>query len=207
MRHRILMLALVLACAGRRTSHPPTPVASPAATGSPSAVRITFVPQSDSFAAAARDYEQLWATDGARIVRTMESVSGLRFEYPAFSDTAITAIVFEGVSNSGYRRSPMHLRASYPADTKKATLVHELGHRLQAGLFRRDEEEHGPLFLWVYDVWVELYGRDFADEQVRVEKRRGGPYPKAWDDAMALTGVERASRWRAILEERVATRR
>jgi hypothetical protein len=109
---------------------------------------------------------------------------------------------------SGYRDiTPMRMRASYPPDTKKATLIHELGHRLQSGFFRRDEEEHGPLFLWLYDTWVQLYGREFADAQVEIEKRRRGPYPKAWDDALALSAAERAARWRAIVAERLPTRR
>ena len=93
-------------------------------------------------AAAVGEYERIWATDGARIVRTMQDVSGL-----SFTDTAITAIVSEGVSSSGFRDTPMRLRASYPVDTKKATLIHELGHRLQSPLFRRQDEGHGPLFL------------------------------------------------------------
>ena len=172
-----------------------------------SRVHITFVPQSDSFAVAAAEYDRLWSTEGERIIRAMEEISGLAFVYPHFADTAITAIVFEGVSNSGYRDDPMRLRASYPPDTKKATLIHELGHRLQAGLFRRDEEEHGPLFFWLYDVWVKLYGQQFADAQVAVEKQRRGPYPKAWDDALALTAAERAARWRALMAERLPTRR
>ncbi|MFL5594589.1 MAG: hypothetical protein ACJ785_08270, partial [Gemmatimonadaceae bacterium] len=117
-------------------------------------VHISFAPQSDSFAVPAREYERLWAAEGERIVAEMERVSRLSFIYPQFADTSITAIVFEGVSNSGYREDPMRLRASYTPDTKKATLIHELGHRLQAGLFRREEEEHGPLFLWLYDTWV-----------------------------------------------------
>jgi hypothetical protein len=101
----------------------------------------------------------------------------------------------------------MELRASYPSDTKRATLIHELGHRVMAGLYRRDEEEHGALFLWLYDVWVALYGKAFADEQVIVERRRGGPYPKAWDEAMHLSATERAAQWRAILAERLPRRR
>ena len=149
-----------------------------------SRLRLTFVPESPAFAAAAREYEQLWAADGARIVRAMESTSGLTF-----------------------RDIPMRIRASYSRDTKKSTLIHELGHRLQQGLFRRDEEEHGPLFLWLYDVWVQLYGREFADAQVEIEKRRRGPYPKAWDDALALSASQRASRWRAVVAERMPTRR
>jgi hypothetical protein len=171
-------------------------------------VELRFVPASDDFAAAVRDYEQIWAADGARIVAAMEQVSGLSFVYEHFADTSITATVLEKPSSSGFRdRSGMELRASYPPDTKRATLIHELGHRLMAGLYRRDEEEHGALFLWVYDVWVALYGKIFADEQVVVERRRRGPYTQAWDEAMRLTAEERAARWRAILADRLARRR
>lgn len=171
-----------------------------------SPVRIQFVAEGDSFAAAAREYERLWATDGARIVQAMERVSDLTFISARFADTAIAARVLERASSSGYRDTPMQMRASYPPDTRRATLIHELGHRLQAGLFRREEEEHGPLFLWIYDVWVDLYGRDFADAQVMVERRRGGPYPAAWDAAMGLSKAERAARWKALLTERTPTR-
>jgi hypothetical protein len=157
-------------------------------------VRLEFVPESETFASAVGEYERIWAADAARIVRTMEEVSGL-----TFTDTAVTAIVFEGVSSSGFRDTPMRLRASYSLDTKKATLIHELGHRLQSPLFRRDDEEHGPLFLWLYDAWVRLYGKEFADAQVEIEKRRRGPYPRAWDEALALSPKQRAERWKAIV--------
>jgi hypothetical protein len=79
--------------------------------------------------------------------------------------------------------------------------------RPQSSDFRRDEEEHGPHFLWIYDVWQTLYGKEFADAQVAVEKRRGGPYPKAWDEALALTREERAAKWRAVRDERLPSRR
>ena len=137
----------------------------------------------------------------------MESVPGLRFARSSYADTSITAIVLEQPSSSGYRDEPMRMRASYPPATKRATLIHELGHRLQSDLFRQNEEEHGPLFLWIYDVWTQLYGKQFADEQVTVEKRRGGPYPAAWDAGMALTPEQRAARWRAIRDERLARTR
>ena len=197
MRHQWLLATLLLTGA----CHPPETLRRlPAA--APRSLHLTFVPESDSFTAAAREYTQLWAAEGDRIVRAMESVSGL-----AFRDTAVTVIVYEGISMSGFRDRPMRMRASYPPDTKKATLVHELGHRLQSGLFRRDEEEHGPLFLWLYDTWVQLYGREFADAQVRVEKRRGGPYPAAWDAALALAPAARTVTWRTIVAERLPTRR
>ena len=101
----------------------------------------------------------------------------------------------------------MVLRATYSAETKKATLMHELGHRLMAGMFTRNEEEHDELFLWLYDAWVALYGNRFAEEQVVIEKNRGGPYPSAWDSALALTTQQRTAAWRRVLAERLPTRR
>ena len=144
------------------------------------------------------DYETLWNAEGARIIEVMERVSGIRFDSPPYADTLIGAVVFEGVSNSGYRETPMRLRASYTPDTKKATLVHELGHRLQTGVARRDEDEHEVLFLWLYDAWVELWGKEFADAQVLVERARRGPYPRAWDAALALDPPARAARFAAL---------
>lgn len=161
------------------------------------ALRITFTAESPQFEAAASEYVELWTREGERIVDAMESVSGLKFD-----GNEVKAIVFEGTSESGYRERPMRLRASYPPDTKKATLIHELGHRLESDLFR-GEDDHPYLFLWIYDVWVKLYGRQFADAQVAVEKARGRMYPAAWEAAMALTAEQRASKWR----ETVAARR
>ena len=191
---RLFAMCATLACA-------PQPRVAPPESPAPR-LRLTFVPESDTFVAAAREYERIWATDGDRIVRAMEETSGLTFR-----DTVVTAIVYEGISFSGFRATPMRLRASYPPDTKRATLIHELGHRLQSGLFRRDEEEHGPLFLWLYDVWVALYGEPFAAAQVEVEKRRRGPYPQAWDAALALSAAQRAAQWRELAAERLPTRR
>jgi hypothetical protein len=67
----------------------------------------------------------------------MEAASGLKFE-----DREVKAMVLEVSSDSGYKEKPMHLRASYPPDTKKATLIHELGHRLEADLFHQGEDDH-----------------------------------------------------------------
>ena len=159
---RIPHSAFLLLLAGACSSTPP-----PGAAGGIRVPHLEFVPESETYAAAVGEYERIWATDASRIARTMQDVSGL-----SFTDTAITAIVFEGVSSSGFRDTPMRLRASYPVDTKKATLIHELGHRLQSPLFRRQDEEHGPLFLWLYDVWVALYGKS-------------SPTPRCWSRSVA----------------------
>lgn len=196
---RLLLVGSLVLMGCRTTTPSPQPT--------PPRVRIDFVPRSDSFAAAAREYERIWAQDGPRIVEAMERFSGLKFVSSFYADTAITANVLERASESGFRASPMVLRASYPFDTKRATLIHEIGHRLQSGLFRRDEEEHGWLFLWVYDVWVMLYGKEFADAQVAIEKRRAERYVTAWDFALGMTAAERTAKWREVRDERLPTRR
>ena len=65
-------------------------------------------------------------------------------------------------------------------------------------------EEHPIIFLFVYDVWVKLWGQEFADEQVAVESERRGryDYESAWRDALALGPDGRAKRWTQFLAER-----
>jgi len=193
-----LMGCLALVCAalaGRQTA---------TAQDAAPPVRIAFVPQSAEVATAVAEYESIWAEHGRRVAEAIERKSGLRFVTPEYADTAIAANVVEAPSNSGYRDRPMRLRASYTRATKLATLIHELGHRLQSGLFREDEEEHQYLFLWVYDVWVELQGKAWADEQVAIERRRGARYVRAWDEALRFTAAQRAERWRTLVAERTA---
>jgi hypothetical protein len=158
---------------------------------------IRFQPESDRFVDAAREYEVLWTREGVKITAAMQAASGLKFE-----DREVRAVVREAASYSGYKEMPMVLRASYPLDTKKATLIHELGHRLQSELFQPGEDEHKYLFLWIYDLWVSLYGREFADAQVAVEKERGRMYPAAWDFALSFTPEQRAAKWKETVTAR-----
>jgi hypothetical protein len=160
---------------------------------------IDFVAESAEFADATEAYQAIWREEGEKISAALESATGLQME-----SGPIRAIVYEGISNSGYKNNPMRMRASYPPDTKRATLVHELAHRLIADLVPQDYEEHPIIFLFVYDVWVELWGREFADAQVEVEGQRRGnyDYESAWRDALALGAEGRAERWSKFLEER-----
>ena len=169
-------------------------------------VNIRFSPQSEAFGDATREYQAVWAAEGIRVIEVMERVSGLKF-----LESQIQAIVFEGVSRSGSQDSPMMMRASYTADTKKATLIHELGHRHLAQLKHRpgDIDEHRLLFLILYDVWIELYGERFANEQIEVEKKRRGlyDYEAAWNWALSLSKEERAARFAEILKQNARGRR
>jgi hypothetical protein len=160
---------------------------------------IDFRPRSSRDAADAEAYREIWRTDGARISAALEAATGLQME-----PGPVRAIVFGGVSSSGYPGWPMYMRADLAADTKRATLVHELAHRLISPITPRRFDDHPIIFLFVYDVWVRLWGRAFADAQVQVESRRTGryDYAGAWRTALALGADGRAERWRQFLAER-----
>jgi hypothetical protein len=111
-------------------------------------VELDIVADSAPLEAAAAEYRAIWARDGARIVAAMQRISGLQFR-----EASIAVRVVTGPSSSGSGTRPMRLRGSYPEATKRATLIHELGHRLQNELFARKEDDHPALFLWLHDVW------------------------------------------------------
>ena len=161
---------------------------------------VSFEAETPRFARAAEDYRAIWAADGARMAAALEATTGL-----SFPDAPVQVIVYEGVSWAGLGGRPMRLRASYSADEKRAALVHELGHRLiQPMPWRAERDEHRTLFLFLYDAWTDLYGQEFADRMVRVERRRRGicDYDAAWTWALAMTRDERRARFQALREMR-----
>jgi hypothetical protein len=161
-------------------------------------VSMTFTPQDQTFAEAAEAYRRLWVDEGSKIIEAMERGTGL-----TYLEKHVNAVIFEGTSSSGSGTRPMYLRASYPSDVKQAVLVHEHGHRLIAQLFVRppDPDEHRVLYLFLYDVWTSLWGKDFADRQVAIESDRRGlyDYETAWKWALSLDKDQRASRFAAIV--------
>jgi hypothetical protein len=160
---------------------------------------INFTASAESFDVATKEYREIWASEEQRIVAAMERATGLRFE-----TGPIGAVVYEGPSFSGFGQRPMQLRASYSSATKRATLVHELGHRLMGDLVPGKIDHHSVIFLFVYDVWVELWGQSFADEQVAIERKRTGAladYEGLWRQALDLSAAERARRFQQFVRE------
>lgn len=157
---------------------------------------VAFTPAGTRFAPAAQEYRQLWEREGPEIVAAMESVTGI-----SFPDTPIEAIVSETAPMTAYDGRSMRLRASYSPGYKRATLVHEIGHRIAFTLPRSpDTDDHRLLYLFLYDVWSDLYGQDFADRMVSIERRIRGPYDydAAWTWALAMTRAQRQERLRSL---------
>lgn len=157
---------------------------------------LSFVPVQPRFAEASAEYARIWKMDGPRIAASLEAVSGLRFP-----DAPVEAIVSNARPMTSYDGRLIRLRADYSPDYKKATLVHELGHRLVLALPRRaDLDDHRLLYLFLYDVWTDLEGSDFADRMVSIERRIPGgyDYDSAWTWALSQTRTERQERLRAL---------
>lgn len=159
--------------------------------------RIAFTPTQPEFATGAAEYESVWKADGARIVAALEGASGLRFP-----EGAIDALVTRGRPMISYDGRSMRLRADYSPDYKKATLVHELGHLLAFMLPRGELDDHRLLYLFLYDAWTDLYGKDFADRMSAIERRIPGPYDydAAWTWALSQTREQRQERLRGLRE-------
>ncbi len=160
-------------------------------------MKINFYPESDNpkFIAGAKEYQELWDSEGERIQEVMERLTSLRFK-----EKEINALVFEGISFS----YPLRLRANHPSI--RGVLTHELLHRLLEGngLKTKDPvEAHTWLDLKLYEIWVELYGEDFAKKSVELEYTYHSPiYKQCWEWALALTPEARTQQFKELIEKK-----
>lgn len=152
---------------------------------------VNFNPAGPEFEEAAAGYRTIWNQEGARIVSVWEAATGL-----SFRDEVVEAKVFEGISRS----HPLELRASYPSEVKKSILIHELGHRLigDSELSKDSLELHKTLFLILFDVYVELYGEDYANRAVAWESANlpKQVYASAWDWSLQFLKSERLAEFK-----------
>ena len=175
-------------------------------------IALTFSAERAEHQSLADDARQIWAANGARMLAALEAVSGLRFE-----EKTIAVVLREGPSVSGapVPTSAMRLNVRYPIPM---SLIHELGHRLNAahGLHSQPngprmhwatgnlaEDAHRVLYLYLYDVWVRLYGQETADSWVETEKgwaALGFDFTKAaWEWALSLGEQGRATTLREVI--------
>lgn len=157
---------------------------------------IAFTALEPRYASDMSEYRRIWEREGERMITALEGASGLQF--PA---APIDALVSDGPPMMSYDGRTMRLRARYTTDYKSSTLMHELGHRLSYLLPRQGGlDDHRLLYLFLYDAWTDLYGRDFADRMVSIERRIPGgyDYDAAWTWALSMTREERRARLAAL---------
>ena len=163
-------------------------------------MQINFYPESDNldFEKSAKEYKEIWKQEGQRITEAIEKISGLKFK-----EKIINAVIS---AKTSYSR-PLQLQSSLQFNIKKGGIVHELCHRILVanrinwGELPEDSFEwniaiHKPVMLILYDIWTELYGEDFAKENVAYEstpqkEEKITPYKVVWDWALAMTKEKR----------------
>lgn len=170
-------------------------------------MKINFYPDCDNknFEEAAKEYAQVWAEEGDKIVAAIEKISGLKFK-----EKIINAVIHEYTSNS----NPLYFQAGISAKHKKGTITHELCHRITVGNHVEAQadywhpnytlEVHKLTDLILYDVLVELYGEEFAKGMVGHEislwDGEGiSPYEIAWNWALTMTKEERHKEFQKYL--------
>ena len=161
---------------------------------------LNFVPMEPRFAEGADEYRQLWETEGPRLVEEMERLTALVF--PA---DPVEVLVRDGPPMTAFDGRTIRLRARCSPGCKLGTFSHELGHRLALLLPRTAEiDDHRLLYLFLYDAWTDLYGADFADRMVRIERRIPGAYDydAAWSWALSMTREQRQARLRSLAATR-----
>lgn len=157
---------------------------------------IAFVSAGPEFDEATEEYRRIWDQEGARMAAALERVTGL-----TFPPGGIEALISQAPPMMAYDGRSLRLRAAYSPDYKRATLVHELGHRLSFLLPRRDGlDDHRLLYLFLYDAWTDLYGEPFAERMASIERRIPGTYDydSAWAWALSMTREERQARLQAL---------
>lgn len=168
--------------------------AAPASAG----IEVEFIPSTPAHANAARAYEAIWREFGERIVAALEARTCL-----PFAESRVAAIIEDASSHSGGPQHPMRLRATYPQDIKRSTLVHELGHRHLWQLVERleDIDGHRTLYLVLDRVWADVWGDDFALQRIDSESnwKAEYDYAAAWEWVRSLVPGERSSLWNRLL--------
>ena len=164
-------------------------------------LRINFYPEHDDpiLIKVAQTQHETWLAEGGRIVEVISSYTGLNF-----IETEITAVIT-------YQASFSHPLVLY-YQAGKGRLIHELLHRLFVGndieipnkKLNPKLEIHKVLNLVLYDIWDELYGEEFANNQVEIESKFGSEaYVLAWKYALSLSSQERKEEFQKIIQGKV----
>ncbi len=162
---------------------------------------LSFTALAPHHEAATDEYRRIWHEDGPLIVAAMEAATGRPFPL-----SPIEVLVRDDAPMISFDGRTIRLRASTRPAYMRATLAHEIGHRLALTLPRTPEmDDHRLLYLFLYDVWTDLYGRDFADRMVAIERRIRAPYDydAAWRWALSMTRAERQARLRDLHRPRL----
>jgi hypothetical protein len=166
-------------------------------------MKIRFFPEwsNEELIKAAEEYGEIWRAIGSGSTERLESATKLEFR-----EAYINAVVHEGMSFS----NPLLLRADLKTTLKAPAIVHELGHRLLIGndvILPRGNinftlYSHRLLYLFLYDIYVALFGAQQTKTIVEYESDLRVGYRDAWAWTLHMSAYERKERFRAITRDK-----
>ncbi len=157
---------------------------------------INFHPECDipRFIEGAKEYKKIWSSEGEKITQAIEKISNFNFRAGTYN-----AIILDNKPSASY---PLILLSSYSLEKKRATLVHELTHKVlprNEKMKASELENHKILNLILYEIWTELYGKEFADLSVEGESMFGDLYKQAWEYFFTLTKEQRQEEYQKFI--------
>ncbi|MDQ2932998.1 MAG: hypothetical protein M3Q80_01300 [bacterium] len=157
-------------------------------------MEITFLPYSDikDYSQAIKEYEEIWNTWGTKIIQAWEKELGFTFE-----EKKMVALIWSGISHC----PPLCLRDDYEFERRKSVITHEIGHLLLNRKMKKVSslEVHKTMYLVLYDIFCNLYGKEYADSTVLLDNEWSPMYKEAWEYALSFkTREERKAEFEKI---------
>ena len=153
------------------------------------------------------EYKILWSIEGEKIQKAFKKMVTLPFK-----EKEISLLINSGVnfSNDSGKTEESIMNFRYNNRCKLGTILHELSHRIvmEYSLFEKAkkvynlEDIHELIDLFLYDVIVELYGKEAADLRVEYESNfEDLIYKNSWNKALSFSYEERQSMLKRIVKE------
>ena len=153
------------------------------------------------------EYKIIWDNEGERIKNSF-----LKVLHIPFKEKIIKLLINEGKDNSNYsgvsEDDTMNFR--YNNRCKIGTFLHELSHRIvmEYSLFDiakemyKIDDIHKLIDLFLYDVIVQLYGKEAADLRVLYESNfEEKIYSESWNYALSFSYEERQRMLKEIVKD------
>ena len=153
------------------------------------------------------EYKILWAIEGERIQYAFKKILFLPFK-----EKEILLLINSGAnfSNDSGETEESIMNFRYNNRCKLGTILHELSHRIvmEYSLFEKAkkiynlEDIHELIDLFLYDVIVELYGKEAANLRVEYESNfEDLIYKNSWDKALSFSYEDRQIMLKKIVKE------
>ena len=154
-----------------------------------------------------QEYKIIWENEGQRIIDSFEKITTLKFK-----EKELDLLINSGLNGSNSAGETISDKMIFRCNNrcKIGTFLHELSHRFiieydlenVARKVMEFDDIHEVIDLFLYDVIVDLYGKDAADMRVEYESNFDEEeYRLSWEKTLKLSFEERQELLKRIIKE------